>query len=207
MNNPAQKKLRQELRARRRTLPTAHQAQSSRAIIRQLYQQIFFIKARNVGLYWSTDGEADISGLTLVGDTSWYLPQISDSLRRWENQRLFFQLFDPDRTALNKYGIIEPCYDPRFHLDPLMLDVVLVPLVGFDRRGNRLGMGKGYYDRTFENRHKAWHKPTLVGIAYSFQECADLSSNPWDIPLQAIVTESEVIYCSCTAKQNQPGAN
>ncbi|MEO2177508.1 MAG: 5-formyltetrahydrofolate cyclo-ligase [bacterium] len=203
MNSSARKKLRKELRARRRSLPTSHQAQSSRDIIRQLYRQIFFIKARNVGLYWPTDGEADISGLTLADDTAWYLPQISDSLRRWENQRLFFQLFDPDRTALNTYGIIEPCYNPRFHLDPLMLDVVLVPLVGFDRQGNRLGMGKGYYDRTFENRHKAWHKPRLVGIAYSIQECAELSSNAWDIPLQAIVTEREVIYCSDTAVPTQ----
>ncbi len=191
----SRKQLRRELRHRRRSLSCAQQRNSSHHILRQLFLQRFFIKANRVGLYWPADGEVDVSDLTSWQGKSWYLPQISDSLRSWERQRLFFQLFDPDRLALNKYGIVEPCYDPRFHIRPAMLDVVLVPLVGFDRQGNRLGMGKGYYDRTFEKLTTAWHKPTLVGIAHSVQECKDLTSNSWDIPLQAIATENEVIWC------------
>jgi 5-formyltetrahydrofolate cyclo-ligase len=76
------------------------------------------------------------------------------------------------------------------------LDLVLVPLVGFDTQGNRLGSGAGYYDRSFDFRlrlHDA--RPRLVGLAFDCQETAGLQRAGWDVPLDAIVTESRLILC------------
>ena len=63
-----------------------------------------------------------------------------------------------------------------------------MPLVGFDKTGNRLGMGKGYYDRTFAENSPFFRRPRLIGLAHSIQE-ATLIPNLWDVPLDAVFTE------------------
>ncbi len=195
MSESTRKQLRTRLRTRRRSLSAASQRFATDEITRQLYRQTFFLKARHIGFYWPTDGEVDITGLFLDSLKTWYLPLVSDSLRPFEPQRLLFQPLRSDSSrTLNKYGILEPHYDPREIFNPIMLDVVLLPLVGFDRSGNRLGMGKGYYDRTFKMGVKTWRNPKLIGIAHSIQECRELPAQSWDIPLQAIVTEKEIIW-------------
>ena len=75
---------------------------------------------------------------------------------------------------------------------PWGLDLILLPLVGFDLKGNRLGMGGGYYDRTLSYlRHRRfWIKPRLVGVAHECQKVDSLIARPWDIPLDAVVTET-----------------
>jgi 5-formyltetrahydrofolate cyclo-ligase len=69
-----------------------------------------------------------------------------------------------------------------------------MPLVAFDPSGNRLGMGGGFYDRTFSylRNRKFWTKPLLIGIAYEFQRLDSLTPSPWDVPLQAIATEKSL---------------
>ncbi|MDP1026074.1 5-formyltetrahydrofolate cyclo-ligase [Sphingomonas sp. KR1UV-12] len=71
----------------------------------------------------------------------------------------------------------------------LVPEIILTPLVGFDRRGNRLGQGAGHYDRAFAQHPSAWR----VGIALGVQEVPALTPDPWDVPLHAIATESEWI--------------
>ena len=68
-------------------------------------------------------------------------------------------------------------------------EIILTPLVGFDRAGNRLGQGAGHYDRAFAEHPNAWR----VGVAWSVQEVEALTPDPWDVPLHAIVTEKEWI--------------
>ncbi|MDC0524023.1 5-formyltetrahydrofolate cyclo-ligase [Porticoccaceae bacterium] len=77
---------------------------------------------------------------------------------------------------------------------PQSLDVLFMPLVGFDRQGNRIGMGGGYYDRALAFM-KEQENPslTLVGLAHSIQEVPQISSQSWDIPLHLIATEKELI--------------
>ena len=84
---------------------------------------------------------------------------------------------------------------PADLLAPADLDVVLVPLLGFDRRGHRLGFGGGYYDRSFAflNGRTDVGKPVLVGVAYSTQEIATLDEQPWDVRLDYVATERELI--------------
>lgn len=99
------------------------------------------------------------------------------------------------RFKLNRFGIPEPAIKIRNLLKQQELDLVLMPLVGFDCNGNRLGMGGGFYDRTFSYlRHrKCWRKPCLIGIAYDFQEIAELPADNWDVPLDYIVTQTRII--------------
>jgi 5-formyltetrahydrofolate cyclo-ligase len=71
------------------------------------------------------------------------------------------------------------------------LDLVLTPLVAFDAQGHRLGMGGGFYDRSFAYllRHSRWLRPRLIGLAYDFQRQTRLPHQPWDVPLHAIATD------------------
>ncbi len=75
--------------------------------------------------------------------------------------------------------------------------LVLVPLVAFDRNGNRMGMGAGYYDRALQAlAHQTGTRPLLVGLAHAFQETTSLQAKPWDVPLDAILTDQECIPIS-----------
>jgi 5-formyltetrahydrofolate cyclo-ligase len=107
-----------------------------------------------------------------------------------------FVALAPGSTARrNRYGIEEPAATTRY-LVPVGLDVVLVPVVGYDRRGNRLGMGAGFYDRALRRRLDAgrtWRRPWLVGVAFACQELPGIAASPWDVPLDLIVTEQGIV--------------
>lgn len=74
-----------------------------------------------------------------------------------------------------------------------MLDLVFIPMVAFDTMGNRLGMGKGYYDQTFSRERLRWRRPLMVGLAHSTQGTDNLPANSWDVPMDIVVTEEECI--------------
>ena len=82
----------------------------------------------------------------------------------------------------------------------------LFPLLGFDRRGNRLGSGAGYYDRTFAFLRELQRpaQPILVGIGYHFQEVAAMSPNAWDVPMDFIATDRELIDCTLETRNGSP---
>lgn len=183
--------LRKILRTRRRTLTPQAQRLAARNLTRQLQRLPLFIRARHIAGHWPADGEISplpfLRELQRQGKTV-YLPEVLT------NGQLGFRRFHiAAHLGQNRYGIPEPL--SREHRFPQDLDIVLMPLVGFDRQGNRLGMGGGYYDRTFAFlRQQAWHRrPVLVGLAHDFQQVASLSHDDWDIPLQVIVTDTSVI--------------
>ena len=102
-----------------------------------------------------------------------------------------------DAVEANRFGIPEPTLEATSRLAPEALSVVLVPLLGFDRRGNRLGSGAGYYDRSFAFRQRpAVRSPLLVGIGYAAQELPSIDASDWDVPLDAVVTEQGMIDCA-----------
>ncbi len=121
-----------------------------------------------------------------------YLPV----LRPFGDNRLWFAHYAPGTPLVkNRYGIAEPDIDHGKRVEAFALDLVLAPLVGFDLQGNRLGMGGGFYDRSFAHllRHRHWLKPRLVGLAYDFQQVKHLPAQPWDVPLTAVATEHRII--------------
>ena len=82
-------------------------------------------------------------------------------------------------------------------MKPWALDLVITPLVAFDAEGNRMGMGGGYYDRSFawRKRRRIWRGPMLVGYAYELQKLNSIRASDWDVPMDAVVTES-ALYMS-----------
>ena len=115
----------------------------------------------------------------------------------WELRVYFYARTEPyvpglTKLVYNRFGIPEPQFDKRQCIKASLLNLVFLPLVGFDRKGNRIGMGKGYYDKTFSSEIHCFHAPKLVGLAHSIQETGILP-NSWDIPLDAIFTEREKI--------------
>ena len=90
---------------------------------------------------------------------------------------------------VNKYGILEP----KNSKEQITPDLIMVPLVAFDNQLNRIGYGKGYYDRSLQKISKIKKKTITLGIAYSFQKCATIPTNKYDFKLNYIFTERGII--------------
>ena len=90
---------------------------------------------------------------------------------------------------INKFGILEP-HNLKKEIVP---DLIMVPLVSYDKKLNRIGYGKGYYDRTLKKISKIKKKAIFLGIAYSFQKCANIPTNKYDFKLDYIFTERGII--------------
>ena len=120
-----------------------------------------------------------------------FLPRVN---RRTGRIR-FVESLEGGRERLNHLGIIEP--HGSMPVSARWLDLVIAPLVGFDDRGMRLGMGGGYYDRTFafRNFHSSWRRPRLIGVAYALQQLPSIEGAAHDVRLDAVVTEQGVVRC------------
>lgn len=193
----AKQQLRNELRARRRTLNPTQQMQASLFLLRHLMQVPQFLRARNVALYIANDGEIDpepIARQLWKMEKHCFLPVLRPDKRR----DLWFVEYTPGALLTkNRFGIPEPDFRTQHKMSAQLLDVVLMPLVGFDRNGARLGMGGGFYDATFAFKQKKnTGKPALIGLAHACQQVESLATDTWDIPLFAIVTDREIIWPS-----------
>jgi 5-formyltetrahydrofolate cyclo-ligase len=181
--------LRRILRARRRDLDPADRRRAERALAARLLASPLLRGTRRVGLYLAADGEMDPAGAIPElrrRRTRLHLPLI-DPLR-FGSKRLRFARVEPhSRFRRNRFGIPEPLAAP---VRPAWtLDLVLMPLVGFDRRGGRLGMGGGFYDRTFDPARPQPRRPLLVGLAHACQEVDLLPMAAHDVPLDAVITD------------------
>jgi 5-formyltetrahydrofolate cyclo-ligase len=183
--------LRRRLRAARRALGSRRQRANAEAIMRRLARMRVVRGARRIALYVAADGEPGV--LDLIRrlprrGRRWYLPVLRGRARG----RLWFVRHRPgQKLRPNRFGIPEPPQRRRV-IQPLHgLDLVLMPLVGFDADCNRLGMGAGYYDRSLAplRRRRHWRRPLLVGVAHECQRLERLTPQPWDVPLDAVVTE------------------
>jgi 5-formyltetrahydrofolate cyclo-ligase len=101
----------------------------------------------------------------------------------------------PPRAPLRRdvLGLPRPAHS-RARCAARRLDVIVLPLVGFDARGMRLGMGGGYYDRALgiAGASRVGHRPLCIGYAYAAQEVAELPADPWDVRLDAVATELRI---------------
>lgn len=189
--------LRQSLRARRRALNTTEQQHHAQQLVRQLMKVPQFMRAQYFALYMANDGEINPWP---VAEQLWkmkrktYLPVLRPD-RQGELWFVEFTAETPMKT--NQFGIPEPDFRQHHRLPAARLDMALMPLVGFDRTGARLGMGGGYYDRSFAFKQRAPKgRPYLIGLAHACQEVESLALANWDIPLFGVATEREFILCS-----------
>lgn len=183
--------IRKRNNARRKKLSLEQQQTLSARATNRFLRHPLFLRSKRIAVYIPTNGE--ISPLAVLEKAhalgkACYLPV----LRPMKQQKLWFARWLPGEPLLpNKYGIPEPQHIHNNIIPPWALDVVLVPLVAFDKQGNRLGMGGGYYDRSFAylKTRKHWQTPKLSGYAYDFQKNKKLKNKRWDIPLDLVITD------------------
>ncbi len=185
--------LRQAMRQRRTALDSGDRMRASAALADLLIGMPELSTPRLVAVYWAVRSELPlmhaVSALLRAGHEL-CLPLIQP------DQTLHFARWQPGVPMRpNRFGIPEPAVSVTDELLPEQLDVALLPLLAFDDRGGRLGSGGGYYDRSFacmRGRPRP-QSPFLLGVAYAFQQVARLPVEAWDVPLDAIVTDSRLI--------------
>ncbi|MEJ7745688.1 MAG: 5-formyltetrahydrofolate cyclo-ligase [Luteimonas sp.] len=180
--------LRSSLRQQRRALPAAQRLTAADAVAERLLLLPFAPTTGYVTGYWALDGEIALHAwqLRLPPTVIYCLPVLHD------DDRLRFAPWRPgDALVSNRYGIPEPDVASTSLLHADAMQLVVVPTVGFDTRCHRLGMGGGWYDRTFAFRHDRPAPPWLAGVAFATQRIDALSPQAWDVRLDAICTETE----------------
>ena len=181
------------MRERRRALPVRERLDAAAAVASHLLPELAAFEGRIAG-YWAVGGELPLHAVqaNLPATLRWCLPVLH------EDGRLRFREWSAGQALQpNRHGIPEPVAGPLRAADELA--VVLVPLLAFDAKGDRLGQGGGWYDRSFAfRRTERDHAPSpdrtlvprLIGIAYDCQQVDALEAADWDVPLDAVVTPS-----------------
>ncbi|WP_410211381.1 5-formyltetrahydrofolate cyclo-ligase [Aquirhabdus sp.] len=189
--------LRRNMRRQRRELSVHFRRRAGRSVVRHVRKQPAFIQAKAVGLYLDAFGELPTQALMQLCFAlrkSVYLPVVISNHQPLAWARIYQQR---QRFTKHRFGMQQPTRQRG--LSVTHLDVLFMPLVAFDRMGQRLGMGGGFYDRTLSicvkapmngKRHHGHHykKPLRIGLAYDFQQVGQLQQNSWDVPLHAVTT-------------------
>ena len=172
--------LRKEIRTAKKAVPFYDKLNRSIPIMQQVAQLPQFVAATTVLLYWSMDDEV----------------QTHDFVNQWYNhKRILLPCIDGDQLLLRQFtgpqslvpgpqfGIPEPV-GPQF-TDLDKIDLIIVPGVAFDRNGNRMGRGRGFYDRLLKTTPSAYK----IGVAFNFQVFDSIPIDPFDIPIDKVITE------------------
>lgn len=182
--------LRKEMRLKRNQLSAQQQQFAAQQITQQALQLIEQHNAQTIALYLAFDGEIStaplIERLWALGKTV-CLPRLHPFA---EGHLLFFR-YQPDSVLqLNPFAIPEPALDITMLVPQSELDMIFTPLVAFDRQGNRLGMGGGFYDRTLQHSAQMPREKSFisVGLAHRCQQVEQLPIAEWDVPLDLILS-------------------
>lgn len=176
--------IRKQMKQQRQALSSIEKQEAALSFLKKLQPYFELLPPQKIAVYLAMQGELDLAPSIewfWAGAHSLYLPILHES-------KLQFGAYTKATPLhLNQYGILEPEHPDL--IDAQALDYVLMPLVAFDSNRNRLGMGKGYYDRTFAFCTER-NKPTLIGCAYSFQEVPMLPRQAHDVRMHLILTSS-----------------
>lgn len=184
--------MRRDLRARRRAIGRRERTQAARRVARHADASGLLRRGARIGLYLPSPEEIDtipLLALARARGCRIHLPRIVST----RDARMRFVSFDPGAALrAGPWGMVEPA--GGVPVGARALDVVFLPLVGFDDAGHRIGMGKGFYDRHFAHRRlpSRLRRPLLVGVAYQVQRVPLLPHAPHDVALDGIVTESSL---------------
>ena len=182
--------IRKIIRDRRRGLSDDQRICAAKGLLDQLLALSAFQEAQSIAMYLVNDGEIDpvqVMKWCWKNGRRAYVPIITSEKG---STLLFAELQEDTQFTENKFGIKEPVTAPEMLVEASALDLVLMPLVAFDSRGNRVGMGGGYYDTTFEFIcSTSASKPVLIGIAHEIQKVEKINAESWDIPLSLVVTD------------------
>jgi 5-formyltetrahydrofolate cyclo-ligase len=182
------KTIRQALRQKRRSINRRDRTKFSRQLLSRCKGLGIFQSGKKIAIYLTNDGEIDpiyIQKYMQMIGLSVYLPLL-------DGKKLKFAKIG-NTYKKNRFGINEPIFSTITNANKL--NVILMPLVGFDQNKNRIGMGGGFYDKTlsFKIRQTNFNTPKLYGLAFDCQESDNLDIKPWDVQLDGVITPSRVI--------------
>ncbi|MGF1747291.1 5-formyltetrahydrofolate cyclo-ligase [Vibrio cionasavignyae] len=191
MSVNTRQRIRTDIRHLRRAITASQQTDYAFQLAEQCQSLPELTRAKHVALYLATDGELDTQPLI---DDLWrqgintYLPVIHPFSK---GQLLFLRYHADTPLVANQYRILEPQLDQRMICPVRQLDIIFTPLVAFDKQGQRLGMGGGYYDRTLAPWRFSGQGPNAIGLAHNCQQVSALPSESWDVPLATIITPEQ----------------
>ncbi len=185
--------LRTEIRQRRQDLDVAIRQKLDKAINHSLLEFVKSSEINSVAAFWPFDGEPDLGPslqrLFELGVIT-CLPVIIETSH---GISLEFQTWSPEGPMLdNQFGIPEPVQSKVIATSDL--DLILMPLVAWNEKGHRLGMGAGYYDRALESLTDK-NSPIRIGVAYQLQKVDEIPADPWDVRMHEMITENGRFTC------------
>jgi 5-formyltetrahydrofolate cyclo-ligase len=183
--------LRKQLRVARRALPPAEHSIRSNLAASAITRLGCFKAGARVAIYLPFDRETNTAALLIAArrrGIRLFVPVVTDLRHR---RLRFYPLSGKTRRGV--FGISVPHRSGR-PTAPRWFDLIVVPLVGVDGRGRRLGMGGGFYDRAldFRRARRHWRGPRLVGLCFDCQRTDTAFADPWDVRLDSLATESGV---------------
>jgi 5-formyltetrahydrofolate cyclo-ligase len=188
MHRAEKDSLRAQIRAQRCQMDSSWRDRASRTIVARLEALPVFQRSRRIQTYVALRPEVDTHALIrrlLRAGKQVAVPRV-ESGRELQQ----YLIKDFSELQVGTFGILEPPSDPSRRVMPAQFDLVLVPGLAFDRAGNRLGAGKGYYDRFL-----AGIKAPKIALAFASQIVEQVPIEPHDQRVDMIVTESETIIC------------
>jgi len=187
---PSHDELRQRNRKLRADLSAGQLEQAAQALARSILALPEYREAQNIAVYFAVNGEIGLGPVIVQALTEAkkiYLPNLDHQALR------FSPYFQTQKMRINKFRLPEPDVDDSEMLLPDKLDLVLAPLVVFDGNRNRIGMGGGFYDRSFAFRNNPEStRPVLIGVAHELQKVDRIVPEEWDVRLDMIVTDQAV---------------
>ena len=181
--------LRAELRELRRAIPVPLRMSAADTLADRLLALPFAPTAGYAAGYWAMDGEIALHSwqLRLPPGVAYCLPVLHEQALRFAPWR------SGQPLVTNRYGIPEPDVDPAKAMPAEAMSLVVMPLVGFDEHCNRLGMGGGWYDRSFAARRTTAAPPWLVGAGFAAQRLERIEAQEWDVRVDAVCTEGQTL--------------
>ena len=189
MNNAVAQKhyLRTRIKHERLTLTKPFMERAALALLGHAAQANLIEDHHRIAFYLPTRGE--ISCLPMIEyalklGKECYVPKVYPNKKRgmW-----FLPYTGKESVKEGAFGILEPTAPISKAIRPSELDIIFMPLVAFDLKGNRLGMGGGYYDKVLANIPKD-QQPKLIGLAYNLQQVREIPQEKWDIQMDAVIT-------------------
>jgi len=187
---PSHDEMRRRNRRLRATLAPAQLARAAEALAQKVIALEAYRQAQKLAVYFAVNGEIGLDPVidhALAAGKQVYLPNLDrQSLR-------FSPYFRAQKMRINKFRLPEPDVGDAEMLQADELDLVLAPLVVFDARRNRIGMGGGFYDRSFASRkNPEIDKPVLIGVAHEVQRVEEIIPEEWDVRLDMVVTDAAI---------------
>ena len=190
-NNLTRDQIRHQIRCTRRSLSNTQQSIDAQKLLQHLIKLDRLQQSQHIAVSLAFDGEINTQPFIQwcwQNNKQVYLPVVHPFN---EGHLLFLHYTATTEMVANQYGILEPKLEQQHICQVEQLDIIFTPLVAFDKQGNRIGMGGGYYDRTLAPWFEKQTGPYPIGLAHDCQQVDQLPIESWDVPLPEIITPAQ----------------